>query len=62
AHQRVPPAALPGLSGSWPNLWPGPPAALPPGPQVRGPDDNRPPPGSSAGLDGWLLDRLFGRR
>src|SRR5712692_1077750 len=62
AHQRVPPAALPGLSGSWPNLWPAPPAALPPGPQARGPDDNRPPPGSSAGLDGWLLDRLFGRR
>jgi penicillin-binding protein 1A len=61
AHQRVAPAALPGHSSGWPNLWPTPPAPVP-GPQVRGPDDNRPLPGSSASIDGWLLDRLFGRR
>jgi penicillin-binding protein 1A len=63
AHQNVRPTALPGVAapGWWPFPAPavssgGTPAPPPPTP-VR---DERLPPQS--GIDGWLLDRLFGRR
>jgi penicillin-binding protein 1A len=76
AHQRVPPAGLPGLAGSSPGWWPFPPASVPPGQPPVARDERLPPappqspvaqnnqvrPASDAGLDGWLLDRLFGRR
>ena len=60
AHQNVPPAELPGVSGRSPVAPPVPPAV------VAG---NRPPApiGSGArqqseGLDSWLINTLFGRR
>jgi penicillin-binding protein 1A len=77
AHQGVPVADLPGLSApSWvaPSAAPVPSAAIPSAPQApvaRPPvaqspvahNSGRPPvPEASAGLDGWLIDRLFGRR
>jgi penicillin-binding protein 1A len=77
AHQGVPVADLPGLSApSWvaPSAAPVPSAAIPSAPQapVAQPpvaqlpvahNSGRPPvPEASAGLDGWLIDRLFGRR
>jgi penicillin-binding protein 1A len=71
AHQGVPVVDIPGLAGGVPgfspSLSPGisPPIAPPPPATVA----LRPaPPGDPArreagnGLDGWLLDRLFGRR
>jgi penicillin-binding protein 1A len=64
AHQRVTPAALPGLAAPSPG-WPFPPASVPPGapPLSQSPvaRDDRVP-AADSGLDGWLLDRLFGRR
>ena len=63
AHHGVPVAALPGLAG--PSLASFVPQAMrvrPPG-AIR--SDRRAPPESpphSSGLDGWLIDRLFGRR
>jgi penicillin-binding protein 1A len=64
AHQRVTPAALPGLAAPSPG-WPFPPAPVAPGPppisQSPVARDDRVPE-ADHGLDGWLLDRLFGRR
>jgi penicillin-binding protein 1A len=65
AHQGVPVAALPGQSGAPPiaGLLPpfrnpfGPPRA--PVPEAAPP---RPTPAAGGGIDGWLIDRLFGRR
>jgi penicillin-binding protein 1A len=66
AHQGVPVAALPGLSGAAPTA-----GLLPP---LRLPWDNTPPAPipsrmqpvkptpASGGIDSWLIDRLFGRR
>ena len=54
AHQGVAPAALPGVSdGGWSS-------AAPP-PQPQGAAAGRPSPPERGGLDGWLLERLFGR-
>jgi penicillin-binding protein 1A len=75
AHQGVPVAALPGLAGAaslasaFPP-WGNPTPSAPPGGQQSaqaGGQGNgqavRPAPiNSSSGLDGWFLDRLFGRR
>ena len=63
AHQHATPAALPGLAGSSPGWWPFPPASAPPGATSPSPvaRDDRVP-AADHGLDGWLLDRLFGRR
>jgi penicillin-binding protein 1A len=53
AHQGVAPAALPGVAdGGW---------ALAAPPQPQGAATGRPSPPERGGLDGWLLDRLFGR-
>ena len=61
AHARVPPANLPGLSSGWsPSFWPAPPRPAAPGSAPVARDERVPE--SSAGLDGWLLDRLFGGR
>jgi penicillin-binding protein 1A len=71
AHQGVAVAALPGLAGS-PAFASAAPNAAPPnpasegqlGPQAGGPSGGqavRPQP-IDRGLDGWFLDRLFGRR
>jgi penicillin-binding protein 1A len=64
AHQRVPPAGLPGLAGTSPGWWPFPPASAPPPAPPQSPvaQNNQVRPASDSGLDGWLLDRLFGRR
>lgn len=70
AHQGVAVAALPGMS-AWSSpaapvagTSPVPPANVPPGsPAPVAQAGGRPPvPEASAGLDGWLIDRLFGRR
>jgi penicillin-binding protein 1A len=75
AHQGVAVAALPGLS-AWPAtppttggpglppIFPMPAATAPPVPPAPvGQNGGRPPvPEASAGLDGWLIDRLFGGR
>jgi penicillin-binding protein 1A len=63
AHQGVAVAALPGIS-SGPLAAIFPPTAGPvPAAPVRGRPSAPPAPEQpSAGLDGWLLDRLFGRR
>jgi len=68
AHQGVAPAALPGASSRWPglpNLWSAPvaaaPSPTPSTPPTRVSADS-PRPEADHGLDGWLLDRLFGRR
>ncbi len=62
AHQNVRPTALPGVAA--PGWWPFPPASAPSGGQPTSQTpvarDERLPPQS--GIDGWLLDRLFGRR
>jgi penicillin-binding protein 1A len=64
AHQRVTPAGLPGLAAPSPG-WPFPPASIPPGAQPLSQSpvarDDRVP-AADSGLDGWLIDRLFGRR
>ncbi len=61
AHQTAPAAALPGLNKD--GARPAPPASIPSVPSggVRY-DIGRPPPSPSSGIDGWLMDRLFGRR
>jgi len=63
AHQGVPVVELPGVSGSGlePAPAPVPPAALPWGSQAVARQPGRPPPPPPSTLDGWLLDRLFGR-
>src|SRR6202521_141285 len=58
AHQGVPVVELPGVSGSGFEPAPVPPGALPWGSQAVARQQGRPPPSS---MDGWLLDRLFGR-
>ncbi len=63
-HQNVRPTGLPGLGVASPGWWPFPSAPVPAGspgaPQTPVARDERLPPASS--IDGWLLDRLFGRR
>jgi penicillin-binding protein 1A len=71
AHQSVAVAALPGLSAA-PSLASALPSIAPPGAPADGQFSNQPgsPFGAQAirpqpidrGLDGWFLDRLFGRR
>jgi penicillin-binding protein 1A len=57
AHQGVPVAALPGLAGGMPMA-----SAVPPA-SIGSPFGASPAPQrSERGLDGWFLDRLFGRR
>jgi penicillin-binding protein 1A len=62
AHQNVRPTALPGAAtpGWWPFSPPPVASGGPPAPQPTPVRDERLPPQS--GIDGWLLDRLFGRR
>jgi penicillin-binding protein 1A len=70
AHQGVAVAALPGMSTAPPpappavGAGPAPPANIPLGPSASvAPNGGRAlVPEPSAGLDGWLIDRLFGRR
>jgi penicillin-binding protein 1A len=71
AHQGVAVAALPGTSTGMTTpaapaagMGPVPPANVPQGsPAPVAQNGGRPPvPEASAGLDGWLIDRLFGRR
>jgi len=63
AHQNVRPTALPGIAapGWWPFPLPPPPVSsnAQPAPQAPVRDERLPP---QSGIDGWLLDRLFGRR
>jgi penicillin-binding protein 1A len=58
AHQGVPVVELPGVSGSGLEPAPVPPGTLPWGSQAVARQQGRPPPST---MDGWLLDRLFGR-
>ena len=58
AHQGVPVVELPGTLGAGFEPTPVPPGAVPAGPQVVARRQDPRPPSS---LDGWLLDRLFGR-
>jgi penicillin-binding protein 1A len=58
AHQGLPVAELPGVSGSGLEAAPVPPGAVPWGSQTFARQQGRPPPQT---MDGWLLDRLFGR-
>ncbi|MGY3463725.1 hypothetical protein ACVW0I_000596 [Bradyrhizobium sp. LM6.11] len=74
AHEGVPVAALPNLQATWglSNLAQAasqvsPPTAAAPGPAPASNGGYRPPPTranarpeAAAGLDGWLMDRLFG--
>ena len=64
AHQGVPVAGLPGLSGGASVASAFPPAEIPRRPQVADAGGNMPGPAASSGgtLDTWLLDKLFGRR
>ncbi|PWB66799.1 MAG: penicillin-binding protein [Bradyrhizobiaceae bacterium] len=70
AHQGLARTDLPGLS---PGIFGGPPvppatippshgAPMPPGPVAHVPSRAEPNTGGSVALDGWLIDRLFGRR
>ena len=62
AHQGIAVASLPGISsGPLAAIFTPANAPIPPTP-VRGRPGAPPVPEPSAGLDGWLLDRLFGRR
>jgi penicillin-binding protein 1A len=77
-HQGIPPASLPGLEvpaiASISSLFggkgvPTPPAAIgaapsgaPTPPAAIGAAPTGPPQASNGGLDGWFLDRVFGRR
>ena len=58
AHQGVAVVELPGASGSALEPAPVPPGGIPWGPQALARQQGRPPPST---MDGWLLDRLFGR-
>jgi penicillin-binding protein 1A len=63
AHQNVPVAGLPGLSGGVPVASALPPASVPRRPQMADAGGNVPAPASAVGgLDDWLLGKLFGRR
>jgi penicillin-binding protein 1A len=58
AHQGVTPTALPGLSGGgWLGGLPPQPAEAP----VSAPIARNSPPNRNESVDGWLLDKLFGR-
>jgi penicillin-binding protein 1A len=60
AHQGVPVAGLPGLSGGLSLASAAPPAGNPAPPAAIG-REALPPQRIDRGLDGWFLDRLFGR-
>jgi penicillin-binding protein 1A len=60
AHQGVPVADLPGVSSA-PAIALFPPAMMTSAPVVAA-DATRPQPVANRGLDGWFLDKLFGRR
>ena len=62
AHRGIAPTALPGIGGlSW--FSPSPPQpTVPGGPAASAPAVRTEPHRSDAGLDFWLLDKLFGRR
>jgi hypothetical protein len=63
AHQNVPVAGLPGLSGGVPVASVRPSADIPRRPQMADAGGNVPVPASAVGgLDDWLLGKLFGRR
>jgi penicillin-binding protein 1A len=61
AHQGVPVAGLPGLAGGLALASAVPPAGNPTPPAAIG-REALPPQRSDRGLDGWFLDKLFGRR
>jgi penicillin-binding protein 1A len=64
AHQGIAVAALPGLSpGPFASVFPQSAGPVPPG-AIRGRTGTTPPPQqqTNTSLDGWLLDKLFGRR
>jgi penicillin-binding protein 1A len=60
AHQGVPIADLPGV-GTAPTIALFPPVMIPSATVVTA-DASRPQPVANRGLDGWFLDKLFGRR
>jgi penicillin-binding protein 1A len=63
AHQNVPVAGLPGLTGGAPVAASLPPGEVPRRPQLADAGGKAPIPASAAGgLDDWLLGKLFGRR
>jgi penicillin-binding protein 1A len=63
AHQNVPVAGLPGLSGGVPVAVALPPGEVPRRPQLVDASGKTPVPASAAGgMDNWLLEKLFGRR
>ncbi len=63
AHQGVPVAGLPGLSGGAPVASALPPGDIPRRPQVADAGARTPAPTSAVGgMDDWLLGKLFGRR
>lgn len=61
AHQNVPVSDLRGASGATSGGPLSPPATIPSGPPSVRYDVGRPPAAASS-LDGWIVDRLFGRR
>jgi penicillin-binding protein 1A len=63
ASAPPPPAALPPAVNSAPVAASAPPAGVPvPPAPISGRAPPQQPPPSSNGIDGWLVDRLFGRR
>jgi penicillin-binding protein 1A len=60
AHQGVPIAELPGVTAA-PAFALFPPAMMQPAPVIAA-DAARPQPVANRGIDGWFLDKLFGRR
>ena len=63
AHQGVAVAELPGIIGSAPVVAAIPPASIGSGPApMFAQDSSRPQPVANRGLDGWFLDKLFGKR
>ena len=63
AHQNVPVAGLPGLSGGAAVAVALPPGEVPRRPQLVDASGKTPLPASAAGgMDNWLLEKLFGRR
>ncbi len=62
AHQGVPVSELRGASGATSGGPPVPPATISPAPPSVRHDVGRPPAAATSALDGWIVDRLFGRR
>lgn len=64
AHQGVPPASLPGVSGRTPSIAPAPPPAVIASAPAVPADESGRPVSADAGmsLDRWLLEKVFGRR